>query len=130
MPMEQSPEVSALSIMYPESLVSLPITIRCRRAESRNTCAAALPMRMAISEVMGSWFATPLNAVSPEKLFHLSHPLNDYPNGNFLFKELDRLALVVDLGLHGHGLFGTLDVDRHGLELLKRRHHAVPGLPP
>ena len=69
MPMEQSPEVSALSIMYPESLVSLPITMRCLRAESRNTCAAALPMRIAISEVMGSWFATPLTPSVPKSFF-------------------------------------------------------------
>ncbi len=66
MPMEQRPAVSALSIMYPESLVSLPITMRCLRAESRNTCAAALPMRIAISEVMGSWFATPLTPSVPK----------------------------------------------------------------
>ena len=71
MPMEQSPAVSALSIMYPESRVSLPITMRCLRAESRNTWAAALPIRSAISEVMGSWFATPRTPSVPKSFLFI-----------------------------------------------------------
>ena len=69
MPMEQSPEVRALSIMYPERRVSLPMTMRWRRDESRNTWAAARPMRIAISLVMGSWFATPRTPSVPKSFF-------------------------------------------------------------
>jgi hypothetical protein len=58
-PIEQIPEVSALSSMYPERRVSLPISTRWRRAPSRKTWAQARPSLSAVSEVIVSTLARP-----------------------------------------------------------------------
>src|SRR4029077_15757396 len=53
----------------PESRVSLPIRMRRWRPELlRNTCASARPSRSAVSDVIGSWLATPRTPSVPNSL--------------------------------------------------------------
>src|SRR5256885_14061332 len=77
-PIEQRPDVSADSIMYPESRVSFPMTIRWRPGLVLNTCAAARPSFKAISLVIGSTLATPLIPSVP-KSRRITAPFPAYP---------------------------------------------------
>jgi hypothetical protein len=67
-PMEQIPETSAFSSMYPEMRVSLPMRILGTCPFFLKRCAVARPMFMAISDVMGYSFATPLIPSVPNNL--------------------------------------------------------------
>jgi len=67
-PMEQIPETSAFSSMYPERRVSLPITILGVCPFFLKRWAVARPMFMAISAVMGCSFATPRTPSVPNNL--------------------------------------------------------------
>src|SRR5215469_437086 len=72
-PIEQIPDSMAVSSMYPESRVSLPMRILRRRPEEfRNTCASARPSFRAVSEVIGSRLATPRTPSVPNSLGCLS----------------------------------------------------------
>src|SRR5450432_628230 len=66
------PACSALSSMYPDSRVSLPMTMRPGRDGWRKRCATAWPSRSATSAVMGSWFATPRMPSVPNSRLPLS----------------------------------------------------------
>ncbi len=67
-PMEQSPEASAVSSMYPESRVSLPMTMRCRWLPRLIRYATARPSWSIISPVIGQTFATPRIPSVPKSL--------------------------------------------------------------
>src|SRR6266702_2240958 len=65
-PIEQMPEAMACSSRYPESRVSLPITIRWRCGPLRTRKARARPSWSATSAVMGCTFATPRTPSVPK----------------------------------------------------------------
>src|SRR5215469_2990406 len=106
-PIEQMPDSSAVSSMYPDSRVSLPMRILRRRLEEfRNTCASARPSFRAVSEVIGSRFATPRTPSVPNSLGCLSIVAVN----SLLFVDpdlhvdrvlLDQLHAVRQVDLHG-----------------------------
>ncbi len=68
-PVDVRPAVSALSNMYPDRRVSLPITTRCTPLASRRKYRpTAAPMRSAISAVIGCVFAVPRTPSVPNSL--------------------------------------------------------------
>src|SRR5215469_10547748 len=106
-PIEQMPDSSAVSSMYPDSRVSLPMRILRRRPEEfRNTCASARPSFRAVSEVIGSRLATPRTPSVPNSLGCLSIVdvnsllfVDPYPHVDGVL--LDQLHAVGQVDQHG-----------------------------
>src|SRR5882724_5522330 len=128
-PIEQMPEAIAVSSMYPDNRVSLPMTMRTERPGSRRaTNAMALPSRSATSGVMGGSLATPRIPSVPNSLRSATETLSvDFRLITEVHElELDpevvsaddlhaSLQVVPVLSGHAHGVF--VDAPLH-LELL------------
>src|SRR6516225_387626 len=106
-PIEQMPDSNAVSSMYPDRRVSLPMRILRRRPEEfRNTCASARPSFRAVSEVIGSRLATPRTPSVPNSLGCLSivdvnSLLFVNPDPHVGGALLDQLHAVRQVDLHG-----------------------------